>query len=270
MKRAQAQTTSGFTLVELLVVMAIIGLLIALALPALNSALTSGRAAASMSNLRELAAANLTYTSEHDGYYCPAQDVNNLIRWHGGRTTTGAGDDAAFDPAKGYLSPYLGTDGRVKECPLFANMVTGSSSFENGSGGYGYNEVYIGGTPTAPWPLNYQPTCVSRVPRPSQTIMFTTTALAKVNGLQEYPFCEPYQFVDPNGNLDGAATASVHFRDHGRALVAWCDGHVTAELPAQLDGVNLYGGNSTQDNIGWFGPSDNNGYWNPAYTGAGP
>ncbi len=259
MRHIKMHATSGFTLVELLVVIAIIGLLLALAFPTLNSALISGQAAASMSNLRELAVANLTYTSEHDGYYCPAQDPTNNIRWHGTRTSS----SAPWDPTKGYLSPYLGAQGRVKICPLFAHMLTGAASFETGAGGYGYNEIYIGGTPAN----NFQPTNITHVLRPAQTVMFATTAFAMSSGLQEYPFCEPYQWVDPNNNLSGALQPSVHFRDHGRALIAWCDGHVTAELPAQLGGVDYYGGNSAQEKIGWFGPTDNNGYWNPAYTG---
>ena len=260
MRRAQIQQKSGFTLVELLVVVAVVALLAALALSAYSSAITSGRAAASMSNLRELAAANLTYASEHDGYYCPAQDSTNNLRWHGARSN----NSSAWDPTKGYLASYLGADGRVKLCPLFANLVTNTPSFvETGAGGYGYNEIYIGGTP-ANW---LQPANTANVPHPASTVMFTTTAFAVASGYQEYPFAEPYQWVDPNNNLDGSMQPSVHFRDHGRALVAWCDGHVTAELPTQLGGTDYYGGNSAVDNIGWFGPSTNNGYWNPAYTG---
>ena len=59
---------------------------------------------------------------------------------------------------------------------------------------------------------------------------------------------------------------SVHFRDHGRALVAWCDGHVSAELPDKV-GDDYAVNKSPLGSIGWFGPTTNNGYWNPAYTG---
>src|SRR5262249_3900934 len=150
-------------------------------------------------------------------------------------------------------------EGRVKLCPTFRDALKGNDTFEQGSGGYGYNEIYIGGTPLD----YYHGAFVANVSRPSSTIMFTDTAFARADGIQEYPFCEPYQWVDSSNRLAGAMSASVHFRHRGRANVAWCDGHVTAELPSQLDGANWYGGDGKKWQIGWFGPSQENGYWNP-------
>ena len=95
--------------------------------------------------------------------------------------------------------------------------------------------------------------------------MFATTALARGESVQEYPFAEPYRWVDPNGALQGTLQPSVHFRANGRALIAWCDGHVTAELPGKLGGSDYYGGNSAKQQIGWFGPERDNGYWNPDF-----
>lgn len=244
----------GFTLTELLVVMCIISVLSVLSYTALINAIRKAQAAASMSNLRQLAIANLAYAADHDGYFCPAQDEYNLVRWHGVRDSV----SDPFDSSKGYLAPYLDGDGKIKVCPLFAQFVSG---FEDGSGGYGYNETYIGGTPAN----LYQPNRITQVPNPTQTVMFTTTAFAKSNGMQEYPFSEPPQWVAPNGSLSGSLQPSTHFRADGKALVAWCDGHVSAEPPSQLGGTDYYGGNSGQDLIGWFGPLANNGYWNPNY-----
>jgi prepilin-type N-terminal cleavage/methylation domain-containing protein/prepilin-type processing-associated H-X9-DG protein len=258
----RSRRSAGFTLVEMLVVMAIIALLGACLYQGFSYALISARASVSMSNLEQLAEANMTYASDHDGYYVPAQDQFNLVRWHGTRTSVGA----PFDPTKGYLSPYLGQTGEVKICPLFLNALEGANSFENGSGGYGYNEIYIGGTPSN----NYAGINSIKVHHPERTVMFTTTAFARSDGLQEYPFCEAPQWVDPNNNLAGALQPSVHFRANGKALVAWCDGHVTAEPPSVLGGTDYYGGNSAQEKIGWFGPVDNNGYWNPDYQETGP
>lgn len=248
----------GFTLVELLVVLVVLGILTALAVPATQSALRFSRQGASMSNLRQLAVANLSYAADNGGFFCPAQDMRNNKRWHGERSSSGA----PFDPTRGFLAPYLGESGRVKMCPLVPDYIKGSGSWENGSGGYGYNATYLGGTPAN----GYQPNTTARVPNPAQTVMFTTTAFAKSDGLQEYPYTEPYQWVDPNGRLSGDLQPSTHFRAGGKALVAWCDGRVSAEKPSRLGGANYYGGNNVEAQIGWFGPERDNGYWNPDFV----
>jgi len=245
----------GFTLLEMLVVMAVIGTLVGLTFPIYSHIVTSGRIAASVSNLTQLATANLAYAADNDGYFCPAQERRNLVRWHGARTS-GTG---AFDPTKGFLAKYLGTEGRVKICPLLTPAMLATSSFEDGTGGYGYNEVYIGGTPQDP----YKAAVVSQLSRPSQTVMFTTAAYARADGVQEYPFCEP-PFWDFGGGPSGSRPSpTVHFRANGKALVAWCDGHVSAEAPVpRTDGSNPHGGDADKQQLGWFGPDDNNGYWN--------
>jgi prepilin-type N-terminal cleavage/methylation domain-containing protein/prepilin-type processing-associated H-X9-DG protein len=252
----------GFTLVELLVVVAIIATMAAISYPVYSWCLTQARANASGAYLRQIVTANLSYAGDNNGCFCPAQDESNLTRWHGARPSVGA----PFDTSKGYLGPYLGTGGIVQRDPLLRsyNVITGDGSWEDGSGGYGYNEVYVGGTPQD----NYHGISTLAVPHPASTVMFATTAFAMSgNQIQEYPFCEPPQWVDPNNNLAGSLQPSVHFRANGKALVGWCDGHVTAETQNSTTGPNYYGGNNQQSKIGWFGPTENNGYWNPNYNG---
>ena len=59
---------AGFTLVEMLVVLGVIGLLIAILLPVLSAARTRARAAQCLSNQRQLAAAALTRATQADGF----------------------------------------------------------------------------------------------------------------------------------------------------------------------------------------------------------
>ncbi|MEM6821331.1 MAG: prepilin-type N-terminal cleavage/methylation domain-containing protein [Verrucomicrobiota bacterium] len=246
---------SGFTLLELLVVLVVLVSLITLASPAIQRSLRAGQAGASMSNLRQLVTANLAYAADNDGRFSPAQSPDNLIRWHGAR----ASGSSAFDPTKGFLSPYLGKSNRVSTCPLFKDHISDGSSWELGTGGYGYNAIYIGGT----YNNNFTPERAVNISNPTQTVMFSTTAFAKSDGLQEYPYSEPFRWVDPNGNLAGPLQPSTHFRANGKAIIAWCDGHVTQERPNSESGPNYYGGDNRDSEIGWFGPSTNNGFWNP-------
>lgn len=57
----------AFSLVELLVVIAIIAILAGLATPVANGAMTKGRAAKCVGNLKAIGAAALSYAHDHDG-----------------------------------------------------------------------------------------------------------------------------------------------------------------------------------------------------------
>src|SRR5437667_5631593 len=57
----------GFTLIEVLVVIAIIAILTAVLIPSLNSALESARATKDLSNLRQIGALMQTYLNDKDG-----------------------------------------------------------------------------------------------------------------------------------------------------------------------------------------------------------
>lgn len=262
MRRPKTATagSGGFTLLELLVVLTVIALLAALMITAVRSGRESGDAAQCVNNLRLLAQANIRYAAENGGLFCFAMDKPNRRRWHGERRDV----DEKFDPTKGPLAPYLGREARVKICPSFESVLTGKDSFEEGSGGYGYNAVYVGGSPRNKWEgerlLNME-----RAPR---TVMFTDAAMARGKGIQEYPFSEPWQWVTSDGSLAGGLTPSVHFRHNGFANVAWCDGHVSAEKPSVIPPSNFYGGDNQKYNIGWFGPHAENGFWNPRRTTA--
>ena len=65
--------TPAFTLLELLVSVAVIALLGGLILPAVQAARNSGAAARSAAQLRQLATANLSYLSDN-GTFAPGRD----------------------------------------------------------------------------------------------------------------------------------------------------------------------------------------------------
>lgn len=254
----------GFTLVEILVVIGIVVVLAVISFSAGRMLLTRARIIESTENLRSLAIANTTYAADY-GVYCPHSDQSNIHRWHGSRKSV----DAKFDPTTGYLSPYLGKSARVTTCPLFKAMVVGSPSFEDSTGGYGYNAAYIGGLPGGSFDSKTKIQISERpanVPNPGQTVMFTTAAYARPSGLQESAECVPPFWDYGSGPSNTRPSPTVHFRANGKALVAWCDGSVTAEAKnTSSPGLNPHGGDAEKWHLGWFGPDENNGYWNPKY-----
>ncbi|WP_269538623.1 type II secretion system protein [Cerasicoccus fimbriatus] len=256
----------AFTLVELLVTVAIVGVLAALLIPAVGKVRFAADKSQSTSNIRQLAAANLLYANDH-GSFSPNADIRDTTHWHGKRS------GGKFDGTGGYLSPYL-DGGAVRVCPIFADMMAqnGGDSFDLGTGGYGYNATYYGARPDQ-WDAaipagasrDYTPpgNLPARITDPANTVMFTSSAIVRGGGVVETGTSAPYHHLR-NGRLGERATPTCHFRFNGEALVAWGDGHVTFELPndASTD-QNVYGDNNTPHQVGWFGDTDWNGPWNP-------
>lgn len=83
----------GFTLIEILTVMAVISILIAVLLPSLSGARNRARITKCQSNLRELAGAALRYISQHDdripmnadcrGGFCAYWNGHQYFGWNG-------------------------------------------------------------------------------------------------------------------------------------------------------------------------------------------
>lgn len=245
-------------MIELLVVVAIVGLLAAILAPSLSGARDRARATVCGSNLRQLVLANQMYGNENSGRACPgaAGIIENLRRWHGTRDHP----SAPFDAKRGPLVRYLGADGRIRACPSFRDYVTDSSrAFELGNGGFGYNNAYVGVIlRRVPGGSDIIETDNSGVPfdrirNAADTLMFADAAFA-ADDLIEYSFAEP-RFHPTNGYR---ADPSIHFRHRRHANVGWCDGHVDAQGLAFTWSSGLYLGDPGLRAIGWFGVADDN------------
>jgi prepilin-type processing-associated H-X9-DG protein/prepilin-type N-terminal cleavage/methylation domain-containing protein len=270
----------AFTLVELLIVIAIIALLLSILLPCLATAKKQCLATVCRSNIRQLYIANTEYALNNDEFYVRgAYDIDvgfgGRHRWHGVRQSDGVSSDPqrnTFDPAKGPLIRFL-NDGEIKECPARVRYVKEGAlnAFEAGCGGYGYNQAGIGsrsfhyGGNDIRAIRSSMRTC--EIEQVASKVMFADTAFAQGiprSYIIEYSFCEPPYHVTKVGNKlieTLRAVPSIHFRHLGKANVVWCDGHVTAEA---LDFPSEAKRKPEQFKIGWFGPNDNSLFrpWN--------
>jgi prepilin-type N-terminal cleavage/methylation domain-containing protein/prepilin-type processing-associated H-X9-DG protein len=249
----------GFTLVELLVVIALIAGLSVLVMVGVTRGLSGGRRANCQQNLRNLAAANEQFALANRAYAPAAIDLmtTNRRRWHGERTS----GNKPFDGRKGPLAPFLDASRQVRACPEFARGTGFKPGFEASNGGYGYNAIgigsrsYLDGYNAAAFRMGVRP---SDVNHPSQTLMFADAAFpqpyANPTHLIEYSFAEPVRHLAWNTTQEaGRADASIHFRHGRQASVIWLDGHLSAEP------INPSASPSTEKfSIGWFGePADN-------------
>lgn len=215
--------TRGFTLVELLVVCAIIALLATLLLPALSQARKAGSAARCVSNLRQLGLATQLYWDDHGRSFSERTvRTNNGWRYWFGWLGDGAEGEREFLPQESALWPYLQGRG-VENCPSLNRSLPHFKSKARGAAyGYAYN-LLLGprGMPGLPPSSFRRPTALAVFADGGQINTFQAPATP------ENPLLEEFYYFDTN-----RLSSTVHFRHSRRSQIAFADGHVALEKPA--------------------------------------
>ncbi len=225
----------GFTLVELLVVISIIGMLASILVPTLTSTRREAYRVSCMSNLRQLFLATEFYKMNNSGWYFPVMyvDPNNPfgpaeLYWFG------KVEDGNTDKTKGLLYRYFRSVDTIDLCPSFT--LARYFIYDGATYGYGYNYNYIGGNIAGDWSkLNWgssllygAPARDGKLAAPHLTILLADSAqiywldgTVRENWLLELPD-QPWPYP------------SFHFRHNKKCNILFCDGHVESMRPYKL------------------------------------
>lgn len=219
----------AFTLIELLAVIAVVGVLSSLLLPALARSKGKARDLQCLANLHHLALAGQMFWDDHEGQTFPFRKTANasgdplgVVYWFGWLERTHSPEGhRRFDPRQAALFPYLQDKG-VEICPsLNYSMRQFKTKATGAAYGYGYN-LHLARRPSSSEPVN-----VRRIHRASQLVFLGDAA--QVNTFQppaspDHPMLEEFYYLS-------RFEPTAHFRHQSKCQAAFVDGHVSAESP---------------------------------------
>lgn len=251
----------AFTLIELLVVIAIIAILAAILFPVFAQAKASAKAAASLSNIKQISLAAIMYSGDYD-------DMTVRV---GNWGSTDVDNYSGYATWALMVDPYQKNVG-ILGSPLAGPLVKGNEIARRVGTRlmtYGFNYTYLSPSRTPNWPTPMETTSQTQAANPADTLFFLERAAREsygdavwwygantawmIIGTAETPFCyndpgywctdgwgtgswyETYISDEKNGKLTGGVSP----RANGMVTTALLDGHAKKlSLGAVAAGTN--------------------------------
>lgn len=240
----------AFTLVELLVVIAVISVLMAILMPALAGGRDQARRIYCISNLRQMAIAAHLYSNSNDDYYPIAHysvltsSVVSEYNWDFTKIRDISTGEIEIAPGVLWQGQTIE---KIHQCPSFKGQSTISS---NPFSGYNYNTSYIGHGEEEQTSTNYfgeitsiqveilpgvfiakeivKPARTIMVKRPARCALFGDGGLVDNSGDVNRFMRAPWQWDgDTNNSLKAAGLQA--YRHRAMTNVAWADGHAGSQ-----------------------------------------
>lgn len=219
------RSAHGFTLTEMLVVIAVIALLTALLLPALALAIQDADSAVCMSNLRQLGLAAEEYATVYEGSYPLGYYNYGNPSWALDKLWNPSTNQWIYQPGILWMGQ---TNLRVLVCPS-VNQAAATGQIVLG---YNYNTSYIGhGAMEGVGETMMAPARLTDVWNPTSCALFGDGGWT---GGIDYWMRAPVllnpvpENADRVSDLQRAASTQA-FRHHGTTNVVYCDGHAASQ-----------------------------------------
>ena len=227
---ARMRGRTGFTLVEVLIVLALITLLAALLYPAISRVRDEARCTACASNLRQMAAAALVYANEHGGQFPWAyRRVAGYRSWSWDFRIAASGE---VQPGLLWEGVSSGGANRVLQCPAYLNGASNAPG--DPYTGYNYNTSYIGKA-EGDSGSRKTPARLSQLKEPGRTALFGDGQYE--GGANKYMRAPVREKAFDGSGKSTRLAGTQGFRHRGKTNVAFCDGHVESlRKPYTADG----------------------------------
>ncbi len=226
-------TVKGFALIELLIVVAIIAILAAMLLPALNKARDAAKNIKCTGNLKSLGTAVESYANDNSGH-APAHASVDLKIWDGDdrsyslsrylNSTRDKPSDVIFCPSGG-RDPHSPAGSRVLSDKITHNLISYDSEWNHGYGlNWWISQVYFDSTRKT----NYQKyssgrypsrrMCVGEIGRPGSTSL-CTAYIKETNSRMRFshPMLQRTNMVYCDGHVGQFVFAGTNYGGWGAA-----------------------------------------------------
>ncbi len=236
--RRRPDGARAFSLIELLVTIAILAVLVSVLLPALRGARAEGRRIRCAANLNQIGQAFHHYAADYNSRAMPLAYVD-FAATGGADPRYWWGSDSAdgVDHTKGFLHPYLRSvlePAGLFECPdqpWGSYRLQGTAQAVTST--YGYNGYYLtpAFTPGWSWSIGHRPwQSIDVVPDPARLFAFADTLLGMNGGTNTALLDPPMLYQGRSWRRNPSPTTA--FRHRGRTNAGHVDGHVSAYRPS--------------------------------------